>query len=158
MSISSSEDGPGYELPLLLLAGFRAVIDEAHAELAARGHPGLRPGHGFALQAIGTFGATAADVGRRLGVSKQAAGKTIDRLEQLGYVQRAGDDADRRRKLARLTPRGVEVLGLSAMIFDDIRSRWAGTLGAARLADLEAGLRTMAPAETFRLDVPGWLG
>ena len=50
------------------------------------------------------------------------------------------------------------MLALSAMIFSDIRSRWAGTLGAARLADLEAGLRTMAPAETFRLDVPGWLG
>ena len=73
-------------------------------------------------------------------------------------MRRSGDDADRRRKLARLTPRGVEVLALSAMIFSDIRSRWAGTLGAARLADLEAGLRTMAPAETFRLDVPGWLG
>lgn len=153
-----SNDVYGFELPLLLFGGFRSIIDELHAELARRGHPEVRPAHGFALQAIGLDGATAADAGRRLGISKQAAGKTIDRLEQLGYVQRAGDDADRRRKLARLTPRGVEVLGLSAMIFDDIRSRWAGTLGAGRLADLEAGLRTMAPPETFRLDVPGWLG
>jgi hypothetical protein len=47
---------------------------------------------------------------------------------------------------------------MSAMIFNDIRSRWAGTLGAGRLSDLEAGLRTMAPGETFRLDVPGWFG
>jgi len=118
----------------------------------------VRPAHGFALQAIGLRGATATETGRRLGISKQAAGKTIDRLEELGYVQRAADDADRRRKLARLTPRGVEVLALSAMIFDDIRSRWAGTLGADRLAGLEAGLRTMVPGETFRLDVPGWFG
>ncbi len=44
------------------------------------------------------------------------------------------------------------------MIFEDIRSRWAGTLGAARLSDLESGLRTMAPGEKFRLDVPGWFG
>ena len=158
MSISSREGGAGYELPLLLLAGFRAVIEEAHEELATRGHPEMRPAHGFAMQAIGTFGATAADVGRRLGVSKQAAGKTIDRLEELGYVHRFGDDADRRRKLARLTPRGVEVLALSAMIFEDIRSRWAGTLGAGRLSDLEDGLRTMVPGEKFRLDVPGWFG
>jgi len=118
----------------------------------------VRPAHGFALQAIGLGGATATEAGRRLGVSKQAAGKTIDRLEELGYVHRSGDDADRRRKLARLTPRGVEVLALSAMIFEDIRSRWAGTLGAARLSDLEAGLRTMLPGEKFRLDVPGWFG
>src|SRR6266516_2615913 len=91
----------------------------------SRGHPDVRPAHGFALQAIGLGGATATEAGRRLGVSKQAAGKTIDRLEELGYVHRSGDDADRRRKLARLTPRGVEVLALSAMIFEDIRSRWA---------------------------------
>ena len=46
----------------------------------------------------------------------------------------------------------------SAMLFEDIRSRWAGTLGPGRLAELEAGLRTMVPGETFRLDVPGWFG
>ena len=73
-------------------------------------------------------------------------------------MHRSGDDADRRRKLVRLSPSGVAVLALSAMIFNDIRSRWAGTLGAARLAEMEAGLRTMAPGETFRLDVPGWFG
>jgi DNA-binding MarR family transcriptional regulator len=149
---------PGFELPLLLFAGFRSIIDEVHADLARRGHPDLRPAHGFALQAIGLSGATATETGRRLGISKQAAGKTIDRLEELGYVQRFGDDADRRRKLARLTPRGFAVLALSAMIFNDIRARWAVTLGVGRLSDLEDGLRTMAPDETFRLDVPGWFG
>src|SRR6185437_807123 len=155
---SMSNDSYGFELPLLLFGGFRSIIDELHAELARRGHPDLRPAHGFALQAIGLGGATATEAGRRLGISKQAAGKTIDRLEELGYVHRSGDDADRRRKLVRLSPRGVAVLALSAMIFNDIRSRWAGALGATRLAEMEAGLRTMAPGETFRLDVPGWFG
>jgi DNA-binding MarR family transcriptional regulator len=158
LSISSSEDGAGYELPLLLLAGLRAVIDEAHAELAARGHPELRPAHGFAMRAVGTFGATAADVGRRLGVSKQAAGKTIDRLAELGYVERGGESADRRRKLVRLTPRGTEALTLSAAAFDGVRARWAGLLGADRVAALEADLRAVAPGQALRLDVPGWLG
>jgi DNA-binding MarR family transcriptional regulator len=148
----------GFELPILLFAGFRSIIDELHAELARRGHPDVRPAHGFALQAIGLGGATATEAGRRLGVSKQAAGKTIDRLEELGYVHRADDDSDRRRKLIRLTPRGIEVLALSAMIFNDIRARWEGTLGASRVSGLEADLRTMVPGETFRLDVPGWFG
>src|SRR6516164_10679208 len=147
----------GFEL-LLLFGGFRSIVDELHAELARRGHPDLRPAHGFALQAIGLAGATATETGRRLGISKQAAGKTIDRLEELGYVHRSGDDADRRRKLVRLSPRGVAVLAMSAMIFSDIRARWAGTLGAGRLTELESGLRTMVPGETFRLDVPGWFG
>ena len=148
----------GFELPMLLFAGFRSIIDELHAELARRGHPDMRPAHGFALQAIGFGGATAAETGRRLGISKQAAGKTIDRLTELGYVHRSDDQADRRRKLVRLTPRGIEALAMSAMIFNDIRSRWQATLGGARLSDLEVGLRTMVPGETFRLDVPGWFG
>ena len=148
----------GFELPLLLFGGFRSIVDELHAELARRGHPDLRPAHGFALQAIGLRGATATEAGRRLGISKQAAGKTIDRLSELGYVRKAGDDQDRRRKLVRITPRGREALALSAMIFDDIRARWASTLGPGRLSGLEADLRTMVPGETFRLDVPGWFG
>jgi DNA-binding MarR family transcriptional regulator len=150
--------GYGFELPMLLFAGFRSIIDELHAELARRGHPDLRPAHGFALQAIGHGGATATETGRRLGISKQAAGKTIERLEALGYVHRAGDETDRRRKLIRLTPKGMAALAMSAMIFNDIRSRWEDVLGPGQLAGLEAGLRAMAGDDTFRLDVPGWFG
>jgi len=148
----------GYELPLLLFGGFRAIIDELHAELARRGHPELRPAHGFAMQSIGMHGATATEVGRRLGISKQAAGKTIERLEAIGYATRAGDAADRRRKLVRLTPRGLDALAQSAVVFEDIRSRWAMAVGPQRLDDLEASLRQMVPDGTFRLDVPGWFG
>jgi DNA-binding MarR family transcriptional regulator len=155
---SAGEPGAGFELPLLLFGGFRAIIDELHAELARRGHPGVRPAYGFAMQAIGLSGATASEVGRRLGISKQAAGKTIERLEAAGYATRAGDAADRRRKLVRLTSRGIEALTLSAVIFEDIRARWAMTLGGGRVDELESSLRTMVPDGTFRLDVPGWFG
>jgi DNA-binding MarR family transcriptional regulator len=86
------------------------------------------------------------------------AGKTVDRLEHLGYAERAADVTDGRRKLIRLTPHGVDALARSAAIFEDLRAQWASTLGSNRLHDLEAGLRTMAPQGTFRLDVPGWFG
>ena len=151
-------DSAGFELPLLLFAGFRSLIDDLHAELAARGHPHVRPAYGFAMQAIGPHGATASDLGRLLGVSKQAAGKTVDRLVNLGYAERAADASDGRRKLVRLTSRGVEALALSAAIFDDLRAGWASTLGISRLRDLEDSLRVMAPQGSFRLDVPGWFG
>ncbi|MFI0463214.1 MarR family winged helix-turn-helix transcriptional regulator [Saccharopolyspora sp. 5N102] len=154
----ATTEAHGFELPLLLFAGFRSLIDQLHAELAAQGHPEVRPAHGFALQAIGRDGATASELGRRLGISKQAAGKTVDRLASLGYVERADDAADARRKLIRLTDRGVDVLARSAAIFEALRSQWAKTLGAQRLRELEADLRSMTPTETFRLDVPGWFG
>lgn len=148
----------GFELPLLLFAGFRSIIDQLHAELAEQGHPDARPAHGFALQAVGPQGASASEVGRRLGVSKQAAGKTIDRLEALGYVLRVDDPVDARRKLVRLTPRGVDLLARSAAVFERLRADWVARLGEQRVRELERDLRTMVPAGFFRLDVAGWFG
>ncbi|WP_086828472.1 MarR family winged helix-turn-helix transcriptional regulator [Allokutzneria sp. NRRL B-24872] len=154
--VVESRKPPGFELPLLLFAGFRSLIDRLHAELAAQGHPDVRPAHGFAMQAIGAHGATASELGRRLGVSKQAAGKTVDRLAALGYAERVEDAADARRKLVRLTPRGVDVLSRSAAIFDELRATWEHSLGAQRLQQVESALRTMAPAEGVRLDAATW--
>jgi DNA-binding MarR family transcriptional regulator len=157
LSIVSS-DSPGFELPLRLLLAFRVLIDDLHEELARQGHPDVRPMHGYVFQAIGPDGTTAADLGRRLGVSKQAAGKTIDSLERLGYVERGADPRDARRKTVRLTDRGVDCLALSARIFDRLRAGWAQILGEDRLRALEADLRSVTPAEPFMLDMPGWFG
>ncbi|GAT70393.1 marR family transcriptional regulator [Planomonospora sphaerica] len=153
-----SSDPPGFELPLRLFLGFRVLIDELHAELARQGHPDMRPMHGFALQAIMRGGDTAVELGRTMGVSKQAAGKTIETLERLGYVERTVDPRDTRRKIVRLTARGADSLERSARIFDDLRRRWADEIGEERLRALEADLRKVTPPDVFRLDVPGWFG
>ena len=154
----AERESAGYELPLLLFGGFRAIIDRLHAELAQQGHPDVRPAYGFAMQAIGRDGATASELGRRLGISKQAAGKTVDRLESLGYAERVDDAADGRRKLIRLTPRGIDSLIRAAAIFEDLRAQWVEAIGAERLRALETDLRTMVTPESFRLDVAGWFG
>ncbi|MBH0781858.1 MarR family winged helix-turn-helix transcriptional regulator [Nocardia bovistercoris] len=157
-----SSDGGGYELPLRLLLGFRVIVDEVHADLAERGHPELRPMHGFVFQAIGRIGGphgcTAADLGRALGVSKQAAGKHVDALERLGYLRRGHDPGDARRKVYTLTERAVDVLAESERSFDRIHRRWAERLGTARLAALEADLRAVTPGDLFRFDTPHWFG
>ncbi|MFD5189152.1 MarR family winged helix-turn-helix transcriptional regulator [Streptomyces sp. NPDC058357] len=153
---ASRGDGAGFELPLLLFAGFRSLIDELHRDLAGQGHPDVRPAYGYALQAVGRDGATASEIGRRLGVSKQAAGKTVEKLEGLGYVERVDDPRDGRRKLVRLTARGVDVLVRSAEGFDRLRARWAEVLGADRVRAMEDDLRAMVPADALRLDAPGW--
>jgi DNA-binding MarR family transcriptional regulator len=149
-------DTPGYELPFLLFGGFRTLIDRLHAELARRGHPDVRPSYGFAMQAVGVQGATASEIGRRLGVSKQAAGKTVERLEALGYAERADDPADARRKIVRLTAHGVDALAKSAEIFDELRAEWARTVGRERISALEADLRQVVGPAAYRLDAAGW--
>ncbi len=153
-----STDHPPHELPLRLLLGFRVLVDRVHADLARRGHPELRPVHGFVLQAVGPDGATAADLGRRLGVSKQAAGKHVDALVRLGYVRVDPDPADGRRRVVRRTDRGADLLDRSARVFGELRGRWAAALGADRLRALEDDLRRVTPEAVLRVDVPGWFG
>lgn len=160
MSSSTRSSDPhvpmsGVELALRLLAAFRGLIDDLHAELAQRGHPDARPVHGFALHAIGPAGATAVELGERLGVSKQAAGKTVDALEERGYVRRDTDPADARRKIVTVTARGHDLLALSAEIFGRLRDRRAAGIGEAMPA-FEAALRTLGPDLGAGLDSPGW--
>ncbi|TMR42271.1 MarR family winged helix-turn-helix transcriptional regulator [Actinomadura geliboluensis] len=151
-------DAPGFELPLRLFLAFRVIVDEVHAELAREGHPDLRPMHGFVFQAIGPDGTTAVELGHRLGVSKQAAGKMVKSLERAGYVERGTDPRDARRKIVRLTARGIDSLDRSALAFERIRADWVRTLGADRVRALEHDLRRMTPADLWRLDMPGWFG
>ena len=135
---------PGADLALLLLGGFDAMVDEVVAGLDARGHPGVRPAHEFALRAIDAGADTASELGRRLSVSKQAAAKTIAGLEELGYVERGDDPGDGRRRQVRVTPRGHEMVSIGAALFDDVRARWAEQIGVERLEALEAGLRELS--------------
>ncbi|MGI8412169.1 MAG: MarR family winged helix-turn-helix transcriptional regulator [Solirubrobacteraceae bacterium] len=150
---------PAHALPLLLLAGFRNVIEELHEELADGGHPHARPLYGFALQAIGAGGCSIGELGRRLGVSKQAAAKTAATLERLGYVQRVSEPGDRRVSHLQITSRGTELLSLSAEILAGIHAIWSDTLGADRLETLENDLEAIAggTALALRLDLAGWL-
>jgi DNA-binding MarR family transcriptional regulator len=153
--MSSSIPPTGSDLPLLLLLGFRALIDDVHSELAAAGHPNFRPLHGVAFKAIGD-GTTAAGLGRRLGVSKQAAGKTIEGLERDGYVERVPDPEDARSKIVKLTPRGAELQQLAYRVMAEQRTRWAERLGEEKIAVLEEGLRAITADREVRFDIPGW--
>jgi DNA-binding MarR family transcriptional regulator len=149
----------GFELPLLLAGSFRLLIDALHAELAEQGHPDARPSTGFALQALGPDGATISELGRRMGVSKQAAAKAAAGLERLGYVEREPDARDARSVRLRRSARGEELLAASARIFERLRADWVRELGADRVSALEDDLATMiAGAGGVRLgDLPGWL-
>lgn len=149
---------PRTELPLLLATAFRALVDGLHDRLAARGHPDARPIHGFALQAISADGATVSELGRRLGVSKQAAAKTAASLEHLGCIVRDEHPADARAVQLCRSPRGQELLSLSAEIFDDLRAEWARELGDSRIQVLEDDLERIARLGAAKLaDLPGWL-
>ncbi|GGP75520.1 MarR family winged helix-turn-helix transcriptional regulator [Saccharothrix coeruleofusca] len=147
----------GADLALLLLGGFRCLVDAAQAELADRGHGDVRPVHDFAIRAIASGADSASELGRRMAVSKQAAAKTIAVLQERGYVAREADPADARRKRLRVTDRGFAMLREAEAIFDELREQWARRIGADQLKELEARLTDLVGATPVRLDTPGWL-
>lgn len=150
--------GSGPALALLLLGGFRSLVDTAVAELARRGYQDVRPVHDFALRAIVAGADNASELGRRLSISKQAAAKTIAVLQARGYVERAPDRSDGRRKGLRVTARGRAVLREGEAIFDDLRRRWARQIGSAELKTLEKHLAKLTGPSRVRLDdMPGWM-
>jgi DNA-binding MarR family transcriptional regulator len=150
---------PGFELPLLLAGAFRELIDDLHAELDKHGHGQARPIHGFALQAIGPDGVTVSDLGRRLGVTKQAAAKTAAGLEELGYITRQPSTHDARATVLTRTVRGNEMLDLSAAIFERLRQDWVRRLGAEKVCAIEDGLAEIVTSTGVAKtgDLPGWL-
>lgn len=138
----------GANLAMLLLGGFEAMVDEVRAGLAEQGHPGVRAGHEFAMTAIEAGADTTSELGRRLGVSKQAAAKTVAALQNLGYVAAEPDPSDARRQLLRVTARGHEMTTLGAALFDKVRSRWSKQLGAQALTTLETNLTQLVRPES----------
>ena len=102
--------GPGPTLALLLLAGYRKLVDAAVLELEARGYDDARPALHYAMTAIDRGADSASALGRALSVSKQAAAKTITSLTERGWVAVEDDDADRRRKRVLVTELGHRMM------------------------------------------------
>jgi DNA-binding MarR family transcriptional regulator len=148
------DDRRGAELARLLHTGFTTMVDEAVAELARQGHPGVTATHEFALQAIAAGAQSASALGRSLGVSKQAAAKTIAALEGLGYLERHGDPADSRRKTLLVTARGHEMMTIGAAAFDAFRHGLSAQVGAAELETVEAVLRALTAMPNGPTTVP----
>ena len=147
----------GADLALLLLGGFRALADAASTELTERGHEKIRPVHDFAIRSIDAGADTASELARRLGVSKQAAAKTIGFLEARGYIAGAADQRDPRRRRFTVTPEGHALLTTGEQVFDELRDRWAQRIGINELERLEDALADLEIKAPSRLDTPDWL-
>lgn len=147
----------GADLALLLLGGFRTLVDAAIAELAERGHEDVRPVHDFAMRAIAEGADSASELGRRLSITKQSAAKTIAVLQERRYVTRDTDPRDGRRKRLQVTALGLDVMRQGEAVFDELRDQWAQQIGATELDRIEDHLTALVGAQPVRFDTPGWI-
>jgi DNA-binding MarR family transcriptional regulator len=94
-------------LPRLLSSVQRSMTTDLVTELEERGWPELRSSHATLLMNVDRrTGSRLSDLGRRLGVTKQAVMIVVDDLEARGLVRRTPDPEDGRAKMVRLTARG----------------------------------------------------
>jgi DNA-binding MarR family transcriptional regulator len=144
----------GADLALLLLGGFRALADAATEELAVRGYGQIRPVHDFAIRTIDSGADTASELARQLGVSKQAAAKTIAFLEQRDYIRGETDSRDSRRRRYTVTEDGYALLRTGEHVFDELREQWAKRIGDTELQRLEEALSDLGVRIPTSFDAP----
>ncbi len=70
---------------------------------------------------------TMTDISKKMGHSTAAATGLVDRIEKLGYVERAHASEDRRKIMVRITPKGVEMV---ARMRKEIANDLAGILAS----------------------------
>jgi DNA-binding MarR family transcriptional regulator len=93
-------------------------------------------------------------LGAALGIGRPAASFLVDALVREGLVERSEDESDRRRTLARPTPRARELV---ERLYQGRRERleaWIGRLDDADLAALARGLSALAGAAGAREPAP----
>jgi DNA-binding MarR family transcriptional regulator len=83
-------------------------------------------------------------------VLRSSGGMTqiLDRLEQLGFVQRVTDPSDRRRVLAELTDEGLETAQRASASYARERRRILKSLSPAEVDRVDAAIRLLL--EAFR--------
>ncbi len=103
---------------------------------------GLTSARWQVLGAIDTEGhpLTVAQIGRRMGLSRQAVQRIVNDLERLGFVGLTENPDHKRAKLVVLTPSCVQTLSK----LNEVQARWAKQLveGLAE-KDLEHALKVM---------------
>jgi DNA-binding MarR family transcriptional regulator len=130
-----------------LFAGW-ALADEIQRRLVADGFSDVRFSDGLVFQHLVDGPVTIGALAARLGVTQQAASKSVADLERRGYVERTADPDDARARLVSLTARGEAVIRAGR----DQRAAVTGEL-AERL-----GPRRGEAARRLLLDVVADLG
>jgi DNA-binding MarR family transcriptional regulator len=114
--------------------------------LAEQGYGDLRPMHLLVIERLFICEARATEIAEAIGLTKQATGQIIDRMDELGYVQRVPDPSDGRAKVLQLTDRGQRAAQTLRSIADENEKKMLAALGQTRYRQLRAALGSLITA------------
>jgi DNA-binding MarR family transcriptional regulator len=125
-----------------------AAVRKLFQRLGQEGFEHVREGHGCVFGFIDIqHGSRLTELAERAGLTKQAVGEAATELERLGYVERVPDPSDRRAKIIKLTPSGVDACLTGRRIFAEIEREWAEELGEELVAGMRDAAERIAAAE-----------
>ena len=116
---------------------------ELFERLAAAGYDDLHRRHWVVLAYLDEDGVRASELARLTGRHKQVVGRLVDELEELGYVERRPDPADRRAKLVVPTKSGLEQMRVGDEVVAEIERRHAEAVGLRTYAEFRNVFRSM---------------
>jgi len=135
-------------LPRLLSSVHRSLTSDLVTELEERGWPELRSSQATLLLNVDRrTGTRLSDLGRRLGVTKQAVMIVVDELEVRGLVRRTPDPEDGRAKMVRLTARGRTCAAECRRALASVEARARRILGGRRHEALRESLEILLEQE-----------
>jgi DNA-binding MarR family transcriptional regulator len=123
-----------------MYADFRKLLEETL-------YTDIRPTHGCVFRFVHDDGIRLTELAARAGLTKQSVGEIVDDLTGLGYIERFPDPTDKRAKLIRLTPKGLDAQRIGLSSFARLEEDWADTFGADRITALRSLLEEIAMAK-----------
>lgn len=131
-------------LALARLAWIRQMADR----LGQFGYSDYRRSDAIALRMLNRGPVPAGRLGTALGVTRQAARKVIDGLEQRGYVRTERDAHDSRVLNVILTPAGAAYARAVIQVVHDLNREFCGQADPAQLAAADAVLRAVIASDS----------
>ena len=122
------------ELSLTAQVAAWAMLDEVSARLTAEGFGDTRFADGVVVQHLVDGPRSITDLAARMGVTQQAASKSVADLEARGYVARRIDPEDRRTRRVSLTERGIAVVAAARRHRAAVDAEVAALVGPRRAA------------------------
>jgi DNA-binding MarR family transcriptional regulator len=146
----TAESTPAYRFgDLVALARF-SWLGEATSRLERLGHGGFRRGDAAVMRMLSRGPLPVGRLGAGLGVTRQAARKIADALEQRGYATTERDSRDTRQLNVTLTPAGRGYARAVIAVTEELNREIAGRVSQDQLAAADAVLRAALFDESAR--------
>jgi len=116
-------------LARLFLSAAGVLVDALHGRLEAKGWRDVRHAWGFVIGRLSMGPTTVNELAEFLGVTKQAASKTIEQMQSHDLVRVSSHPDDGRMRLVELTPTGRQFRDDVEEIYAEIEASWADVIG-----------------------------